>query len=455
MTEERISRGSPLPLHTTPEAPPLTARAGVGDGDLRHTVLRDPDAPPHRVRQALACLTVDELHQHGLSLFDAAFLTLFGHVWSRARIREVAAEAVRTWLWNMWEWHAAIRRLRHEADAGGATGFDPMLVGWDAAELRRQLGRARGVILAGFHYGPFRMALVDLVALGFDVVAGVDAHYWRDASEEIAGIPALARLGLVNVESRSGYRELRAALDRGAIVCLCFDGNTGVGGRAAAGRADEVLDFLGCAIRAKTGAARLAAATGAPLIFAATRRDASGVGRIELGPTMRAPQGSSGEATRAFAREAIRTLWAESAVRIEAEPWLWEGARMLHRWRIVANTPRAAPIIHDPAARVCAVLDAGRSIRVNERWVAEGMVSENPVWIDVRSMISFVFPKWARGLEAALRSTGGVDRCWLAANIPGDHMPIALLADLLGRDLLDIDSGGTPIPDWDFASVAP
>lgn len=142
----------------------------------------------------------------------------------------------------------------------------------DRALLDETLSARRGAVLATAHIGNWELPALYLASLGYRLhaVAGVQMNTLltgplREAKE---------RRGITVVGPDRSYRHLYRALRAGEIVALLIDGDVYTGG--------ERVRLLGRNVRLPSGAARLAARTGAPVVGAYCRRIGDDRSRIHL-----------------------------------------------------------------------------------------------------------------------------------------------------------------------------
>ncbi|MBV9947547.1 MAG: lysophospholipid acyltransferase family protein, partial [Myxococcales bacterium] len=195
--------------------------------------------------------------------------------------------------------------------------------GWAAA-----IAAGRGVVVAASHTGNWDLAAcaiarhVDLLVVTRRLrVRGIDAFWQRTRAAQ----------GVHLTGAEGAMRRARDVLRGGGAVAMMID-QVPLDLR----RAIEA-PFLGRTAWVDRAPAALAAAAGAPLVVAASRRDADGDQALTvlevLEPPPRAPSAWIAQATRA-ANERL-----EAFVRAHPSEWLW-----LHRrWRRAGPAPAARP----------------------------------------------------------------------------------------------------------------
>jgi hypothetical protein len=121
------------------------------------------------------------------------------------------------------------------------------------------------------------------------------------------------------------------------------------------------------------------------------------------------------------------------------------GARLLNRWRLPLPVSTVSNRRPSPPS-LSAHLDRGGTLRVNERWVVEGLVDGTIVWTDVRSLRSYAFSPWGQALGYKLTTASGVDGRWLGDRYPGDshRQALLVLADLIARDMVMVHRSDLP-----------
>jgi KDO2-lipid IV(A) lauroyltransferase len=202
------------------------------------------------------------------------------------------------------------------------------LAGDDAARPRAELdaaSRARwddarrggGVVLAASHTGNWEAAACALARDG-EIVA-VAKTQGVGAFDAFAR-RLRARRGVAAVAPRGALAHARAAIARGGVAAMMIDQVPDSARHAVR------VDFLGAHAYADRAPAALAARTGAPLVVAASRRDAGRV-TIEILDVLAPPKRAGRAWVERATRDATRAL--ERFVLAHPREWLW-----LHRrWR--------------------------------------------------------------------------------------------------------------------------
>jgi KDO2-lipid IV(A) lauroyltransferase len=190
-----------------------------------------------------------------------------------------------------------------------------------AAAWRYAVGRGRGVVIAGSHTGNWDLAAsamareIELLVVTKHLSVRSLDRFWQGAR---------ARAGVHLADARGAMARGRDFLRRGGAVAMMID-QAPESSRHAIG-----VEFLGRRAFADRAPAVLAAASGAPLVVAAARRNDAGAHILYvlkvLVPPTRAPREWIAQATAS----ATRAL--DVFVRAYPSEWLW-----LHRrWKSAA-----------------------------------------------------------------------------------------------------------------------
>ncbi len=183
---------------------------------------------------------------------------------------------------------------------------------------RGALSRGRGVVIAASHTGHWDLAACAIArAVELTVVTKHLTVRWLDRLWQ----KTRASLGVNLVDARGAMAAAREALGRAGAVAMMIDQVPAYGRRVL------LVDFLGRPALADRAAAVLSAASGAPLVVAASRRLDGGSHRLYVldvhFPPARPGRAWIDETTRAA------TLALDRFVRLHPSQWLW-----LHRrWR--------------------------------------------------------------------------------------------------------------------------
>jgi KDO2-lipid IV(A) lauroyltransferase len=188
---------------------------------------------------------------------------------------------------------------------------------WDEA-----LAMGRGAVVAASHTGNWDLAAcamareVELLVVTKHLSVGWLDRFWQSTR---------AALGVRLADAAGAIPRARETLRRGGAVAMMID--------QAPARRGVRVEFLGRGAHADRAPATLAAASGAPLVVAASRRDESGGQLLEVLEVLVPPR----RAARAWIDEATRsaTRALDAFVRRHPSQWLW-----LHRrWKPMLAAP--------------------------------------------------------------------------------------------------------------------
>jgi KDO2-lipid IV(A) lauroyltransferase len=213
-------------------------------------------------------------------------------------------------LWMAWQGKRALEQVRVE---------ERSLALWNEA-----LARGRGVVIAASHTGNWDLAACAMAQRVELLVVTKRLHVrWLDRFWQ----STRGALGVRLAEGRGAMATSREVLRRGGAVAMMIDQVPGAARHAIA------VEFLGRPALADRAPATLAAATGAPLVVAAARRDESGRHWLHVLDVVQPPARDS----RAWIPLATRTATValDRFVRAYPSQWLW-----LHRrWKPILPAP--------------------------------------------------------------------------------------------------------------------
>ncbi len=186
---------------------------------------------------------------------------------------------------------------------------------------RSALGQGRGVVIAASHTGNWDLAAsaiardVELLVVTKRLSVLALDRFWQSSR---------ARAGVRLADARGALARGRDTLRRGGAVAMMIDQAPRLTRHAVA------VEFLGRPAFADRAAAALAAASRAPLVVAASRRDARGAHVLHVLEVLEPPARAT-RATRPWIADATvsATRALDAFVRAHPDQWLW-----LHRrWK--------------------------------------------------------------------------------------------------------------------------
>lgn len=196
---------------------------------------------------------------------------------------------------------------------------EPSRARWEEA-----LALHRGVVLAASHTGNWDLAACavarerELLVVTKHLSVGWLDRFWQSTR---------AALGVRLADAAGAVARAKETLRRGGAVAMMIDQVP------ASARHAVRVEFLGAKAHADRAAATLAAASGAPLVVAASRRDERGNQCLEVLDVLIPPRRAARPWIDRATREATRAL--ESFVLRHPSQWLW-----LHRrWKPMLASP--------------------------------------------------------------------------------------------------------------------
>lgn len=362
-------------------------------------------------------------------LYYPTYLNLFsavGRRWKTDELQRLAVKNVKSKVWAESEFYHWLLRLPEVAAAAGG-GAPVNLSGWDTGLIRSLLARGRGLVMCTYRFGLVRFLSVELAMQGFRVWEAVNRPTFElmqpaldfltakldgegAAVEGEATAANVCLLNTVNAEEAGCTVQLVDALRRGEVVGLCVEGNTGSDGPWGE-TSRTVVKFLDHHIAVKNGAARLAAALGAPVLPVVAVRDGEGFGRVVFGdPSVPSRLLRPAEADQ-FVQDTMQSLYGLLEHYALRYPEQWEGWSALHRWRLREGAPerRARAGLDEEAAKVAELLRGGKRLRVNTQRVAPLDTKDGMMWMDLQTLKSYQSPAWAGDILRELSDRDGVD----------------------------------------------
>ncbi len=196
------------------------------------------------------------------------------------------------------------------------------LVGFEGREhLDTALGEGRGAVIVTGHLGNWEILAAALVEAGYPLVAL--ARPLREARLDRALREHRLKMGVRTLSSEALPLQALRHLRGGGFLGILADQRIKRGG--------VTVDFLGQRTRMTEGPARLAMASGAPLIPLGIHRRPDHTHRVTVLPAIRSASGGDAEA---LTQDVARAL--EGLILRTPEQWIW-----IHpRWK--GPAPRAA-----------------------------------------------------------------------------------------------------------------
>lgn len=178
--------------------------------------------------------------------------------------------------------------------------------------------RGRGVIVVTGHVGCWELMPAYFTALGYPI--NVIARRMKSARLNQRLVDARQRLGVTSVDRDDNPRPLFEMLRRGEVLGILIDQHTQVAG--------IWVPFFGRPAYTPTAVAKIALATGAPIVPMAMFLNANGRHTVRVLPPIDTETDAS-RADRIADITARASLAVERLIRIDPRQWVW----FHHRWR--------------------------------------------------------------------------------------------------------------------------
>ena len=358
-------------------------------------------------------------------------LSVFGEELSNDAVHSLAIKCIKAKLWTECEYYFHLSHLL-ELIKSGQNGKEHAkdrsllrLKGWDTDLIRSLLGRGRGLIICSFRFGAVRYIPIEIALLGLPILEAVNKpthETMQSAFESLGdcGAESIRLLETVNAEDNRCTVQLVDGLKRREIIGICIEGNTGSDGPWGDTSKSKV-NFLGHTIRAKNGAARLAAALRAPILPVIALKDGDASGRLFFSEPIIPPAGLKRSENEEFVSASMQSLYGLLESYVRRDPEQWEGWSALHRWR-----ERDDVAVHDGLSsnsdpqRIGELLRDGKRFRMNPRRVAQLPTKDGVMWVDLRTLKGFQNPRWAgsENILATLSQPQGLDLTWVDSACP-------------------------------------
>jgi len=360
--------------------------------------LRDLEMPAEEFSAAVNMLREEELNFFGYGYFYFNLLSVFRGKMKVEDIRRLALECNRTKLRAGWEFCSNMIHAKR-------TGYphSPGLNNWDMGLLKDLLSRKRGLVVCTSHFGTFRHVITDLLKMGHSLYVGLDGEsasqmnglgMLMEGPDQQSGRPSGVRaeftfgdgrFRVVDVEkNKLATLSLLAALKRNEIVVLYVDGNTGLDGPH--GDKNRItVSFLGHDCQVKTGIARLAVFSGAPVLHLVAANGAQGP-HLAVQHPFDSSTGPSAEEKQQRVMELTTAFYRQMEEVVMRYPSQWESSCLLHRWRVRTAVPPEAPA--NPA-ECLRLLERSGSVRLNTERIAKLETDRGQLLIDVDNLRAF------------------------------------------------------------------
>ena len=366
----------------------------------------------------------------------------------------VEATKLTTWF-NHFVEHYLASLSGPETLASSAVHSIPKLNGWKFDLIESLLAQGKGLVIASFRFGLYHCIPLGLAGRGFDVCmplvtpkynsANAElvklrerlAHGWTtvESQQDLEHVSNLARLTVEDLEAEGATLTLAETLKQGKIMFVFTEGNNGADGPWG-GTCKVPMDFMGLPAAAKSGLARLATFSGAPILPVISVMKSRSEADLVFGEPIIPPAGMKRPQREAFAETATVALYRFLERFVQEHPGQWAGVSALHRWRVL---PAQEADQNTTSESVAEELAGGGNYRLSAPDSLLSIpVTEGEIWVDLPTLRSIQVPPWAHGILKALSATG-INADWLdhyAAEGGSRNSVLGLLARLCGRRIV-------------------
>ena len=331
----------------------------------------------------------------------------------------------------------------------------PRVNGWRFDLIESLLAQGKGLVIASFRFGLYHCIPLELASRGFDVSMPLVTPKYRSANAELIKLQErlargwstvesqqdlervrnLARLTVVDLEAEGATLTLAESLKQNRIMFVFSEGNNGADGPWG-GTSKVPLDFMGLPAAAKSGVARLATFSGAPILPVVAVMQSKNEAELVFGEPIIPPAGMKRQHREAFAETSTIALYRFLAGFVQKRPGQWAGVSALHRWRVPAVDESSELITEET---IVAELARGHYYRVSS---PDSLLSipfkEDEIWVDLPTLRSIQVPQWGNEVLTAL-STTGIDADWLerySSNGGSCGQVLSLLTRLCNRRIV-------------------
>lgn len=397
-----------------------------------------------------------EVHRNRYYPIHMNLASLFWGKKSQAEIQKFSVEATKltTWFNHFIE--------RYLASLSGAETLEsrtvnrlPKVTGWKFDLIESLLAQGKGLVIASFRFGLYHSIPLGLASRGFDVSMPLVTPKYRSANaeliklrerlargwttvesqQELEQVRNLAGLTVVDLEAEGSTLTLAEALKQGRIMFVFSEGNNGADGPWG-GSSKVPLDFMGLPAAAKSGVARLASFSGAPILPVVAVMQSKNEADLVFGEPIVPPAGMKRPQREAFAETATVALYRFLERFVREHPGQWAGVSALHRWRVLPANEANEVVTEET---ILAELARGNHYRVSS---PDSLLSipfnEGEVWVNLPTLRSIQVPPWAHEVLDVL-STTGIDAEWLeryAGQGGSRSQVLSLLAKLCSRRIV-------------------
>lgn len=383
------------------------------------------------VHDAVHALSSDDLVAYGLNAYRMNLLSLFSEKWAYEKIEATARQAAICKIWRGWEHHRYLAQLTSHH---GTTQLQHLPI----ETIKDLLAQGRGLVLVSFHQGHYRYLPTEIARANIPFCLALATDAFADYRKSRSQSPDAALwkyMTFVNVEEVKGPLHLARTLAKGGTILTALDGNTGIDGPRGAD-ARITVDILTCKAQVKTGAIKLAARFGAPVMILSALEKA-GEKLVHTGPVIDPGRPLRGRDADIFVEQAIKASYAHFADNVLHHAFEWGGGDLFHQWRIPKKASIRPP--DETENMLTTLLAQGRSIKRNTRRIVETRKAGEILWIDAHTLQCFRIPDNMHPFIKHLSPGGrGIDQRWIDRQMREDRTRVHMFL----RKFASIDAIG-------------
>jgi lauroyl/myristoyl acyltransferase len=355
------------------------------------------------------------------------FVSLLRTTTSPDEIARIASDCTKV---AIWENRTYSRRLKQIPDMSLRDIRGSGIARFNAQTLAPLLARGRGLIVSSFRFGSYTLLPLELALSGLDVLLVVKQQLSPAFGESFEAAKAALRrnmrergedgdvpanwptLDVFSAENPKAPLKMASALRRNGVVVAYADGNTGSDGLYGE-ESRTTIQFWGLSITVKTGVARLAMATGAPILPVLAQTTPFGRLRAITGDVIWPPEHPlTGSDREQFVQVTLQRLYDFLREHAGRCPEHWPGVSAVHRWRRpdASGMPAATTSAEEIDRRIDSHLRAGGGVMLDK---ARGVVCLSTprgqtVIVDTRTLITIVVPEALGAFARIMDSAQGV-----------------------------------------------
>lgn len=396
-----------------------------------------------------------DVHRNRYYPIHMNLASLFWGKRSQAEIQKYSIEATKltTWFNHFIERYFASLSGPDKLESSTVNNL-PETRGWKFDLIESLLAQGKGLVIASFRFGLYHCIPLGLAAHGLDVSMPLVTPKYRSANAEWLKLRErlargwttveshadeervrnLTRLTVVDLEAEGATLTLAETLKQGRIIFVFSEGNSGADGPWS-GTSKVPMNFMGLPAAAKSGVARLASFSGAPILPVISVMQSKREAELVFGEPIIPPAGMKRQQREAFAETATIALYRFLERFVQEHPGQWAGVSALHRWRVLPANEVNASISEESIGEE---IRRGANYRLSS---PDSMLcipfNEDEVWVSLPVLRSIHVPRWARGILPVL-STTGINAEWLdryAEKGGSRSQVLSLLAKLCSRKI--------------------